>query len=342
MNAFFRKILKPFALLYGGVTATRNRLYDKGLLKSRSFEIPIINVGNLSVGGTGKTPHIEYLIRLLQDNYRVATLSRGYKRKSKGFFLANKKSSVYDIGDEPFQYYKKFDQLTVAVCEKRVVGVQKLLDLEPKPDVILLDDAFQHRQIQAGLNIVLTPYDDLFIDDCMLPSGNLREPKKGISRAQLIIVTKCPALLSENEQFTIAKRLNIRLKQTVFFSTILYDDLVYSNTERVWLTGLKDQDIILVTGIANPEPLVNHLKKQGLNFKHLAFSDHHNFTSRDISVILEAEYSIILTTEKDFVRLHTKIKTNLYYLPIKVSIMDNEKDFNLKIEHYVEQSARNR
>ncbi len=329
-------------MLYGGVTATRNALYDKGVLKSHAFEIPIINVGNLSVGGTGKTPHIEYLIRLLQDNYRVATLSRGYKRKSKGFLLANDNSSVASIGDEPFQFYNKFEKLTVAVSEKRVLGVQKLLDLKPKPDIILLDDAFQHRQIQAGLTIVLTPYDDLFIDDSMLPSGNLREPKKGISRAQLIVVTKCPAQLSEKEQFTIAKRLNVGLTQTIFFSTIVYDDLVYSNTERVRLTGLKDQEIILVTGIANPEPLVKHLKKQKLSFQHLAFSDHHNFTSQDISVILEAENSIIITTEKDFMRLHTKIKTKLYYLPIKVSIIDNEKDFNLKIKRYVEQSTGNR
>ena len=336
MKAFFRKISKPLALLYGGVTATRNMLYDKGVLKSQSFALPIINVGNLSVGGTGKTPHIEYLIRLLQQDYRVATLSRGYKRKSKGFILANKKSTVQDIGDEPFQYYNKFPKIQVAVCEKRVIGVEQLLNLNPKPEVILLDDAFQHRQIQAGLNIVLTPYNDLFIDDSMLPAGNLRESKKGIVRAQLIIVTKCPEQLTENEQFDIAKRLQVGLTQTVYFSTIIYDDFVYNDIDHVELNTLKNKKITLVTGIANPASLVNYLKKQNITFEHLAFSDHHNFTSQDISVILEAENSIILTTEKDFMRLKTKINTNLYYLPIKVSILDNEEDFNLKIKRYVE------
>ncbi len=343
MIALLRKIAKPFSLLYGGVTTVRNVLYDKDVFKSTRFDIPIINVGNLSVGGTGKTPHIEYLVRLLQDDYKVATLSRGYKRKTKGFLLADKNASVLTIGDEPYQYFQKFKKIQVAVCEKRVEGVSRLLENSIKPDVILLDDAFQHRKIQAGLAILLTPYNDLFVDDGMLPSGNLRESKQGASRAQLIVVTKCPAVLTEEEQFKIAQRLNVQLTQTVYFSTITYDTFIYNKVlEKIALQDLVGKKITLVTGIANPKPLVSFLEENKIVISHLEFSDHHHFSSQDISVILEAENSVIITTEKDFMRLKDKIKTKLYYLPIQVTIINNEVDFNLRIKKYVEQNTRNR
>jgi tetraacyldisaccharide 4'-kinase len=343
MMSILRKLAKPLAVLYGGVTTVRNVLYDKKVLKSTAFDLPIINVGNLSVGGTGKTPHIEYLIRLLAKKYRVATLSRGYKRQSSGFVLANEKTTVLDIGDEPYQYAQKFKNILVAVDEKRVHGVAELLKLDNKPEVILLDDAFQHRKIEAGLNIVLTPYDDLFVDDTMLPTGNLRERAVGISRAQLIIVSKCPETLTEEEQFALAQRLPLSLTQTVYFSKIQYDDFVYNKTlEKRTLNSLKGQKVTLVTGISNPKPLLTYLEKNKIVINHIAFSDHHNFSSQDISVILEADDSLIITTEKDFMRLQDKIKTNLYYLPIKIAIINNEEDFNLRIKNYVEQSTENR
>jgi len=343
MMSLLRKLAKPLAILYGGVTTVRNTLYDKKVLRSTTFDLPIINVGNLSAGGTGKTPHIEYLIRLLAKDYQVATLSRGYKRQSKGFVLANENTTVLDIGDEPYQYVQKFDTILVAVDEKRVHGVEELLKLNNKPEVILLDDAFQHRQLEAGLNIVLTPYDDLFVDDSMLPTGNLRERAVGVSRAQLIIVTKCPEVLSEDEQFSLAQRLPLSLTQTVYFSKIQYDDFVYNKAlEKLSLTDLKTKKVTLVTGIANPKPLLVYLEENKIVINHIEFSDHHNFSSQDISVILEADDSLIITTEKDFMRLQDKIKTNLYYLPIKIALINNEEDFNLRIKNYVEQSTRNR
>ena len=202
-----RKLLFPFAILYGFITFLRNYLYDKGFLKSYSFNIPVIAVGNLSVGGTGKTPQIEYLIRLLSPNYKVATLSRGYKRKSEGFVLADANATAEIIGDEPFQYYKKFPTIKVAVAADRKNGIEQLLNQKEKPEIILLDDAFQHRKVKAGFYILLTSYGDLFSDDFILPTGNLRESRSGAKRADVIIVTKCPKDISDAEQERIRQKL---------------------------------------------------------------------------------------------------------------------------------------
>ena len=204
---FLRKLLFPFAILYGFITSLRNYLFDKGILKSYSFEIPVIAVGNLNVGGTGKTPQIEYLIRLLSPKYKVATLSRGYKRKSADFVLADADSNAEILGDEPFQYYKKFPNIQVAVDADRRNGIEQLLNQKEKPEVILLDDAFQHRKVKAGFYILLTAYNDLFCDDFILPTGNLRESRKGAKRADLIIVTKCPQTITEPEQEAISGKL---------------------------------------------------------------------------------------------------------------------------------------
>ncbi len=344
-----RKILKPISLLYGEVVKVRNKMYDNGMLDSIKFETPTIVVGNLSVGGTGKSPMIEYLIRLLKDDYKVAVLSRGYKRTSKGFQLATNRSTVAEIGDEPMQFYKKFEDVIVAVDAKRVNGIQQLKALENPPDVILLDDAFQHRKVQGGFNILLTPHYNLYIDDSMLPSGDLRENIKGAKRADVILVTKCPDDIDENEQFEITKKLNIELTQTAFFTKIGYDEFVYSKEDKIKLTDLKNYEIILVTGIAKTSPLTSFLNTKQLKFKHLEYKDHHNFTERDLEKIYQKHTKIvdkkklILTTEKDYVRTFEVAKEKVYYLPIKTEFLSamEADSFKNKIKRYVEQSTRN-
>lgn len=340
-----RKILYPFSLLYGLITGIRNFLYNKRILKSTKFRTPVIVVGNLSVGGTGKTPQVEYLVRLLQKDRKVAVLSRGYRRKSKGFIIANENSNSDLMGDEPFQYYKKFKDIIVAVDVDRTNGINQLKNLKNPPDVILLDDAFQHRKIEGGFNILLTPYNDLYVDDLLLPSGNLREPVSGAKRAQIIIVTKCPEKLSENEQFEIVKKLNPTLSQTVFFTTILYSKKLEGKSS-ISIEELKESSVLLLTGIANPKPLTNYLKNKQVSFKHLNYPDHYNFTDDDLKLISEkfeslvSENKLILTTEKDYVRIFEKLK-KLYYLSIKTEFISHENDFNNIIKNYVEKSSRN-
>lgn len=341
-----RKILSPLSSLYGKVTSTRNTLYDKGILKSTVFKIPIIVVGNLSVGGTGKTPMVEYLVRLLQSKHKLAILSRGYKRRSTGFLLADPASTADTLGDEPMQYYTKFKDIKVAVDADRVNGINQLLNLSDAPDVVLLDDAFQHRKVEAGFNILLTSYNDLYVDDKMLPAGNLREKVEGAQRAQLIVVTKCPATLSEEEQFQITKKLNVDLHQTVFFSKIKYEAKVYNPTSSISLEELLDYEIMLVTGIANPQPLCDFFKGKKIQFKHLAFDDHHNFTEKDMSRIrkmyegITADKKLLITTEKDYIRSFRHVKDDFYFLPIQTEFIDHQDDFNTIIVNYVEQNSR--
>ena len=336
----FRYLLFPFAMLYGLITFIRNFLYDKGLLKSQSFAVPIIAVGNLNVGGTGKTPQIEYLIRLLSSNYKVATLSRGYKRKTKGFVLANANSNAEILGDEPFQFYKKFSQIQVAVDADRKNGIEQLLNQKDSPDIILLDDAFQHRKVKAGFYILLTAYDDLFCDDYMLPTGNLRESKRGAKRADLIIVTKCPATLSEKEQKEI--KAKIGGDKPLFFSKITYDNTVYSNDKSIDVNALKDVDKLLLAGIAKPKPFFAYLQRE--NDVILKYPDHHHFNENEILEIKnKSNNKPIITTEKDFVRLKDSIlKEQLFYLPIKSSFVSDGDDFDKTILDYVGTSTRNR
>ena len=237
----FRKLLFPFSILYGLITGIRNFLYDHRIFKSYSFQIPIIAVGNLNVGGTGKTPQIEYLIRLLSDNYKVATLSRGYKRKSKGFILADQFSNSEILGDEPFQYFKKFPNIQVAVDADRKNGIEQLLSQTNKPDVILLDDAFQHRKVKSGLYILLTSYHDLFVDDYILPTGNLRESSNGARRANIIIVTKCPNAITDEDQNRIKIQLKLDNHQQLYFSNIDYDDFVFSDANKLKVSEIKSR-----------------------------------------------------------------------------------------------------
>lgn len=327
-----RLLLFPFSIVYGAIVFVRNWMFDKGLLKSTSYDFPIICVGNLSVGGTGKSPMIEYLIRLTKDNYKVATLSRGYKRKTEGFIVANKSTTASDIGDEPLQFYSKFgDEIIVSVEAQRTVGIAALRNLPNSPEIVLLDDAFQHRKVTAGFNILLTPYNDLYANDFMLPAGNLREPRSGAKRADVIIVTKCPQEVSDEMQTRIVKKLRPRNGQLVFFTTIAYAENIQNETESLALSSLKKEEFILVTGIANPKPLLQYLNYQGLSYVHMKYPDHHHFSESEINTIQQkAGNKRILTTEKDFMRLQGSLD-KLYYLPIKVQFLANEEAFQAKV-----------
>ena len=334
---FLRKILFPLAFLYWLITFIRNWLYDKGIFKSSSFNIPIIAVGNLSVGGTGKTPQIEYLIRLLSEKYKVAVLSRGYKRTTEGFILADEKATASSIGDEPFQFYSKFSNIQVAVDANRKNGIENLLQHPNRPDVILLDDAYQHRKVKAGFYILLTAYDDLFCDDYILPFGNLREPSSGKKRADMIIVTKCPNDLSEIAQQKIREKLKV--KQQVFFTTIQYDDFVFGNDSQLLVSEIQSEGKLLVAGIAKPKLFFDFLKNE--SDEALVFPDHHHFSKQDCEQILaKANGRKIITTEKDFVRLNGLLpKEQLFYLSIKSTFLN--KNIDKTIEDYVGQSTRN-
>ncbi|NND87822.1 MAG: tetraacyldisaccharide 4'-kinase [Flavobacteriaceae bacterium] len=331
--AFLRKLLFPFAVLYGAIMRLRNYFYDKGWLKSMSFDIPIIAVGNLSVGGTGKTPMIEYLIEILKDDYQLAVLSRGYGRKTKGYRTVEVDSLAIDVGDEPLQLKQKYPAVEVAVCEARKNGIPKL---QKRSEVILLDDAFQHRSVKASRYILLTAFDDLFINDHILPMGNLRESRKGAKRADLIVVTKCPPKVPYATLQKIEFVMPIQEYQKIYFSSIGYDDRIYGVSESQPLSYLKDKPFLLVTGIAKSAPLVAHLRSMGLDFEHQNYKDHHNFTSEDINRLKKEE--LILTTEKDYVRLYPKLeKFAMYYLPIKTKIL---KDQELFFEETIRQMIR--
>jgi tetraacyldisaccharide 4'-kinase len=336
-----RKLLFPFAILYGLITSIRNFLFDKGILKSYSFDLPVIAVGNLSVGGTGKTPQIEYLIRLLSDKYKIATLSRGYKRQSKGFILAEASSNATILGDEPFQFYKKFVAIQVAVDADRKNGIEQLLSQQEKPEVILLDDAFQHRKVKAGFYILLTSYGDLYSDDFMLPTGNLRESRSGAKRANVIIVTKCPFNLSLEQQNDIKNRLKVSEDQELYFTFIAYEDFIYSENRKINVNEIQSAAKLLVAGIAKPEPFFAYL--QDTNDVCLSFPDHHNFTDKDILEIKNlAQNNIIITTEKDYVRLKGSLPSEqLFYLPIQSSFVSGSENFDKTIIDYVGTSTRN-
>lgn len=327
MVMLLRKILFPISIIYDLVTAIRNFFYDKGIFKSVSYNFPIIAVGNLSVGGTGKSPMIEYLIRLLKEDYKLATLSRGYRRKTTGFVLANKSTTADEIGDEPMQFHSKFETITVAVDANRKNGIAQLQE-KVNPNIILLDDAFQHRKVTAGLYILLTKYDELFIDDLLLPAGNLRESKRGAKRADVIIVTKCPKDLSIEQQKEIICKLQVA--QDVYFTTISYAKEV-KGCLNAPLSMLSANAVTLVTGIANPLPLVNYLSENQINFNHLSYKDHHNFTDKDIEILSKKE--LLLTTEKDYMRLKDKL-SNVCYLPIVTEFMRRQSEFDATVLSY--------
>jgi len=319
-----RKLLLPFSWLYGVVVFIRNVCYDWQIFASKRFDIPVICIGNLSVGGTGKTPMTEYIAQLLADSYKTAILSRGYKRATQGFVLADENATVRSLGDEPFQYHCKLPNVTVAVDENRRNGIEQLKTTQGI-EVVLLDDGFQHRKVKASFNVLLTMYGDLYTDDLLLPAGNLRDTKSQAKRADIIVVTKCPSDLTHQQMIKTQRRLQLSPKDQLYFSTIEYHSKVIGHKDDRELSDLKSMPFTLVTGIAKPAPLLNYLNAQGLNFKHLEYSDHHNFTPKEIAELKAHE--LILTTEKDFTRLSEHLD-HLYYLPIRVRILNDENQFN--------------
>ena len=329
----FRILLLPFALLYWLGIAIRNWLYNKNIIESTSFGLPLICVGNLSVGGTGKSPMVEYLVSNLKTDYKVATLSRGYKRKTKGYALADEKTTALEIGDEPMQFHLKFPDVPVAVGEERIVAIPQLLHDKPEIQVIILDDAFQHRAIKAGLNILLTDYNNLFTRDFYLPTGDLRDLKSSYKRAEIIIVTKCKKELSETEKQKLIKEINPLTGQHIFFTAIDYSRPYHIITkEEKGLNG--SVEILLVTGIANPRPLKKLLEEHSNTYQMLQYADHHIFTIDDLKDIKEsfdkinAKEKVILTTEKDAVRLLKfceEIRDMPFYVvPVKHQFLFNQ------------------
>ena len=361
MEGDFIKInewLTPLSWLYGLGVKLRNFLFDTGIRKSQKFKTPVISIGNITVGGTGKTPHVEYLVRLLQDHLRVAVLSRGYKRKSRGFLIAEKNTPMQMIGDEPFQMKQKFPKVTIAVDRNRVHGINCLTDNDSKKsniDVVLLDDAFQHRQVKPGINILLVDYHRLIIYDKLLPAGRLREPLKGKDRADIVIVTKCPKDLKPMEYRVITKAMNLYPYQQLYFSTLDYEELqpVFKDTKELKSKkDLKTQNILLLTGIASPRQMNEDLKPIVKSITPLTFSDHHSFSPNDVE-LLNATFAempspkCIITTEKDAARLQTtegmsdEVRKNLYKLPVRISIIQNQEEaFNQHIMSYVLKKSR--
>jgi tetraacyldisaccharide 4'-kinase len=347
-----RILLFPFSLLYGVIVHLRNKLYDWKIFSSIQFRTPTISVGNLTVGGTGKTPHIEYLIRLLKSEFYIATLSRGYGRKTKDFVLADTQSNSEDIGDEPLQFKKKFSGIRVAVDGKRVRGIKKLKENYPSLQTILLDDAFQHRAVKPGLSIVLTDYSKLYLNDHMVPSGSLREFRSGIQRADIIVISKCPEILLAIERKRIITEIKPLPHQHVYFSYLKYGDLIPLYVDNHILTKEyyfeHHYSAVLLTGIANTRALEYYLKGKIKNIVPAKFPDHHPFTKTDLEKVkklyteMTFQNKIILTTEKDAMRLQThEFKTILdglpvFYIPIEVDFHDKDKnDFNERIIHYV-------
>ena len=349
------KKLLCLSWLYGLGVGLRNLLFEMDVLKSRSFSTPVISVGNITVGGTGKTPHVEYLIRLLKNQLNVAVLSRGYKRKSRGFVLSDKDTPMPMIGDEPYQMKQKFPDITVAVDKKRTRGISKLIaaDSGLDVDVILLDDAFQHRYVKPGINILLVDYHRLVIYDCLLPAGRLREPVKAKDRADIVIITKCPKDLKPMEFRVITKAMNLYPYQQLYFSTLEYDQPKAVFGDAVFTDSLSGKNILLLTGIASPEQLLHDLQEYDSQITPLTFGDHHDFKRKDVEAINEAfaslpEPRLILTTEKDATRLMVTeglsddVKKQMYMLPLRIAIMQGQQEeFNQKILGYVRKNSRN-
>ncbi|MGO1728749.1 MAG: tetraacyldisaccharide 4'-kinase [Flavobacteriaceae bacterium] len=320
---YIRLLLLPFSALYSLMIRLRHFCYDRQILSSREFDFPVICVGNLSLGGTGKSPMIEFLLRHLESDFQMATLSRGYKRKTTGFVELQSESTAADVGDEPLQFKTNFPQQIIAVDEDRVHGVERLRELHPHLKGVFLDDSFQHRKIKAGLNILLTTFDALYVDDFLLPAGNLRDSTAAANRADLVIVTKCPSELSEEHRIKVRKKLRLKQDQQLFFSQISYDQNIYSIETQMSLAEL--DDFVLVTGIAKPKSLVNYLKQLGKKFQHENFSDHHHFSEKEIQD-LKSSGKKILSTTKDFMRLKPYFQdAEIFHLPITSDFYGKEK-----------------
>jgi tetraacyldisaccharide 4'-kinase len=352
-----RPLLLPFSFFYWIGVTIRNRLFDIHVLRSTIFGIPVISIGNITVGGTGKTPHVEMLVRLLKNDYRVAVLSRGYKRKSRGFIMASRYSLVSDIGDEPMQIKNKFPEISVAVDGDRVHGVNKLLRSKHRPEIVILDDAFQHRHIQPGFSIVLVDYTRPVFNDFLLPAGNLREPWRNIRRSQMVIITKCPENLLPPEMAWFSQRLRLDHQQELFFTTYSYGtpEAVFPAKKRKDIPTFKQlrkshAGILLATGIANPQPVLQFLQKIVKVHETMFYADHHEFTNFDIHTISVRFHSIpahekyIIVTEKDAVKLREldvddQLKKVFLYVPVEVQFLARgDKSFYKQISRYIKRT----
>lgn len=353
------KWLYPLSWLYGAGVWLRNKLFDWGIYKEQHFDIPVISVGNITVGGTGKTPHTEYLIKLLQKKYKVAVLSRGYKRASKGFVLAKPDTPVHLVGDEPFQMKRKFPEAHIAVDGNRRHGIEQLCNnyIAFGTEVIILDDAFQHRYVKPGLNILLVDYHRLICEDALLPAGRMREPETSKSRAHIVIITKCPKDITPMDFRILSKQMGLYPYQQLFFTTLSYGELypISGEGKTYPLSSInRDVHILLISGIASPEKLVNDLAAYNRHIDSLAFSDHHHFTAKDMK-LMESRFRqlpegkrMIITTEKDAARLASHplfsetIKPYVYVLPIEVGFLQEQQElFNFNITEYVRKNPRN-
>ncbi len=347
-------LLLPFAVLYGMIVFVRNKMFDFKIIKSKSFTIPVISVGNLSVGGTGKTPHIEYLIRLLHKDFTVATLSRGYGRKTSGFMLVDETATSKTAGDEPLQYRKKFPEIHIALDEKRTRGISKIIEQIPETEVVLLDDAFQHRYVKPGLSILLTDFYKPFSQNYILPSGTLRESRSGIKRADIIVVTKCPPVHSPIVCKSMEKDMKIQEGQNVYYSYIDYGNLVPMNSFSEKMVFKKFSTILMFAGIANLYPLQDKLRSLADNVETLKFRDHYQYHSKDMLKIKKKfknifqKNKIIVTTEKDAMRIKDTplmdffVDLPLFYLPIEVKLHKKDKDkFDTQILNYVRKNKTN-
>lgn len=349
--AYTKVLLMPLSIIYSIITGSRNFLFHIGILKSQSFSVPVICVGNITVGGTGKTPHTELIIAELQKKFRVACLSRGYKRKTSGFILSDSHSTAREIGDEPMQIKSKFPDILVACDGNRVRGIEKLLALPTPPEVILLDDAFQHRYVQADKNIVLVDYNRPVHEDCLLPAGRLRENISALKRADYIIVTKCPKDLPPIERRILSKHLKIKPYQQLFFSTLGYGEIKALSSKAEHKSPTKTSSILCITGIAQPGPYVEYLKTFTPNITELHYPDHHHFSSKDILHIEKTFEAItnkdkyIFTTEKDAARLKSynlpkELKRQIYYIPVVPVFIQNEDLFLNEISEYVRKNQK--
>lgn len=346
LGRLLRPLLLPFSLIYGLIIWLRNLVYDKGIYSSVEFDVPVISIGNLSTGGTGKTPHLEYLIRLLEYEYKVATMSRGYKRASQGFLLAGKGANAALIGDEPMQFHQKFPEVIVSVCENRMTGIPELMSVCPETEVILLDDAYQHRSVRPGLNILITEYQKPFYKDFILPFGNLREGRKSYKRADLIIISKCPQQLTGEKESEIKNAVRLLPHQHLFFSTIQYEGFLDFFSKQP-LVPERSSNFILVSGIAKPEPLLDHLRQNAASVHLLRYPDHHYF-SRDNLYEIRKTYDqwpvsdkAVVVSEKDATRLALWEKELIawhipvYVLPIHIRFMKDESRFRQMVRQYV-------
>lgn len=353
MIKYLRLLLLPFSVLYGLVILIRNKLYDTGVFKQTNFDLPVICVGNLVVGGSGKSPVTEYLVNLLSDK-RIAILSRGYGRKTKGYILADVNVSAETIGDEPMQFYNKFPNVTVAVCEDRVTGINLL---KSNHDIIILDDAFQHRSVKPGFSILLFEYQKLLNPQFLLPAGNLREPFGGYHRAQALLVTKGPEKIDNQQKQACLRKFDSKAKENLYFSFLTYGNLIQLiSKEQLPLASVSNTTtVFLLTGIANPLPLLTHLQRYTQHIVHHDYPDHHRFTIQNIQQLVNAfkndpaEEKIIITTEKDAQRLLDDVLKELllnlpvFYLPVRITLQEEDKaTFDQKILDYVSSTTRNR